>query len=172
MGEYFEKVISELRDWVKSIEIKTKLSDDEIQRLIKLSSNYILTDLQGLLKGNSVADENFLITPENFAEFTALIYEGRISSKIAKQVLSEMFRTGADPSHIIQEKNLEQITDSGEIEKAVKAVIHQNQKAVEDLKKGKKGALQFLIGQVMKETKGRANPQIITDLLKKLTESF
>jgi aspartyl-tRNA(Asn)/glutamyl-tRNA(Gln) amidotransferase subunit B len=168
LGEYFEKVISELRNWVKAIEFKTELSDKEVPRLIKIASNYILTDLQGLLRGASVADEKFLITPENFAEFVALIYEGKISSKIAKQVLAEMFKAGADPSHIIEEKGLEQITDRAEIEKVVRDIISQNQKAIEDFKKGKGGALQFLIGQVMKQTKGKANPQIVTNLLKKL----
>jgi len=172
LGEYFEKVISELRNWVKALEFKTKLSDKEVQRLIQLASNYILTDLQGLLRGALVADEKFLITPENFAEFAALIYEGKISSKIAKMVLAEMFKTGADPSHIIEEKGLEQITDTSEIEKIVKEVISKNQKAIKDFEKGKEGALQFLIGQVMAQSKGKANPQTVQDILKKeLTKS-
>ena len=168
LGEYFEKVISELRDWLKSVDLENKLSEKEIQRLIQLSANYILTDLQGILKGSSVADKSFLITPENFAEFIVLIHEGKISSKIAKMVLSEMLKTGIDPSHIIEEKGLEQITDTAEIEKIVQNIISQNQKAVEDFKNGKEGILQFLIGQVMKESKGRANPQIITDIFKKI----
>jgi len=167
-GEYFEKVGSELMAWVKEIELKRKLSLEEKNKLIKLASNYLITDLQGLLKGASVAGEDFLITPENFAEFTALIYEGKISSKIGKMVLEEMFKTGADPSHIIEEKKLVQIIDEVEIEKIIKTVLSKNQKAVDDFKKGKEGALQFLVGQVMKESRGKANPQIVTNLLKKL----
>ncbi len=170
LGEYFEKAISELRNWVKEIEFKTKLSDKEIQKLIQLSVNYLITDLQGLLRGASVIGDDFLITPENFAEFISLIYEEKISSKIAKQVLLEMFKSGADPSQIIEEKELSLITDKSEIEKIIQIVFKKNQKAIQDFKKGKTNALQFLIGQIMQETKGRANPQMVKDILeKKLT---
>ena len=139
----------------------------EKNKLKKLAANYLITDLQGLLKGASVSGKDFLITPENFAEFATLIYEGKISSKVAKQVLAEMFRSGGDPSQIIAEKGLEQITDESEIEKVVKNIIASNQKAVEDFKKGKETAFQFLVGQVIKESRGKANPQIVANLLKK-----
>ena len=126
------------------------------------------TDLQGLLKRASVASKDFLITSENFAEFITLIYEEKISSKIAKQILPEMFATGVDPSHIIEEKGLVLMTDEKEIEKIAQRVISRNQKAVEDLKKGKETAIQFLIGEVIRETKGKANPQTVKDILSKL----
>lgn len=179
LGAYFEKVISELRDWIKSIELKTQLSDREIKRLVKIAANYILTDLQRLLKKASTCppkflkktwegkSEKLLITPENFAELIALIYEGKISSKIAKLVLSEMFETGADPSHIIKEKKLSLITDESEIKKIIKNVLNKNQTVINDFKAGKRNALQFLVGQVMQETRGRANPQTVKDLLEK-----
>ena len=159
LGEYFEKVISEL---------PPKIPKNQLPRLIKLATNYLITDLQGLLKGASVTGEDFLITPENFAQFINLIEEGKISSKIAKMVLSEMFATGADPSHIIEEKGLVQITDKAEIEKIVKEVISKNQKAVEDFKKGKVASFQYLIGQIMAQTKGKANPQIVKEILNKI----
>ncbi|MFQ6050023.1 MAG: Asp-tRNA(Asn)/Glu-tRNA(Gln) amidotransferase subunit GatB [Candidatus Paceibacterales bacterium] len=167
LGEYFEKVMSELRNWVKEEEIKGKITRNEFLRLTKICSNYIITDLQGLLKGAQVVGEDFLITPEDFAEFITLIYEGKISSKIAKMLLEEMFKTGADPSHIIEEKGLILITDEAEIKKIIKEVISKNQKAVSDFKKGKENALQFLIGQVMAQTKGKANPEIVSKILKK-----
>jgi len=172
-GEYFEKVVSEFGP---------RLSQEKLLGLIKLATNYLITDLQGLLKGASVTrakrrvkmnersstvGEDFLITPENFAEFITLIYTGAISSKIAKQVLGEMFSTGADPSHIIEEKGLSQITDEAEIGKIIKEVISKNPKAVQDFKKGKETAIQFLIGQIMAQTKGKANPQIVKDILNK-----
>jgi len=159
LGEYFEKVVSEL---------PPSLSKKDLSRLIKLSSNYLITDLRGLLKGQSVKDKDFLITPENFAEFINLIHDGKISSKIAKQVLLEMFQTGADPSNVIEEKGLVQITDKAQIEEAVKEVISQNKKALEDYKAGKGTAVQYLIGQIMARTKGRANPQMAESLLKEL----
>lgn len=161
LGEYFEKVISELKSWVKT-------GEKEDKNLVKIASNYIITDLQGLLKGSSVIGEDFLITPENFAEFISLIYKGDLSSKMAKQVLGEMFETGADPSHIIKDKGLSQLTDDLEIEKIVKDLISKNPKVVEDYKKGKENALQFLVGQVMSATKGRANPEKVNRLLKSL----
>ncbi len=166
LGEYFEQVISELKNWIKAIE--RDISEKENKDLIKLASNYILTDLQGLLKGGSLEDDDFLITPENFAEFVTLIYEGKISSKIAKKVLKEMFSAGKDPSHIIKEGELSQIEDMQEIEKIVKDVISKNEKAAEDYKKGKENALQFLTGQVMAATKGRAKPETVIEILKKL----
>ncbi len=159
LGEYFEKAVSEL---------PPNLAKENLFKLIKLASNYIITDLQGLLKGTSIASSNFRITPENFAEFITLIYSGQISSKIAKQVLGEMFKTGADPSHIIEEKGLIQITDQSEIEKIIKEVISKNPKAVADFKSGKANAFQYLIGQLMAATKGKANPETASKLLTKL----
>jgi len=116
----------------------------------------------------SISELENKVTPENFAELITLIYKGEISSKIAKQVLKEMFETKADPSHIIKEKRLSQIVDTGEIEKIIKQVISKNPKAVEDYKKGKQNALQFLAGQVMAATRGRAKPDTVQQLLKKM----
>ena len=157
LGDYFEKVISELGP---------NLPKDNLLKLIKLSSNYLITDLQGLLKGESVTSEKFLITPENFAEFVVLINKGEISSKIAKMVLLEMFNSGADPSDIIEKRGLVQISDASEIEKIIKDVLAKNGKAVEDYKSGKENAFQFLVGQIMAKTKGKANPQIVRESLR------
>ncbi len=156
-GEYFEKVVSEL---------DPNLPKEKLLRQIKLATNYLTTDLLGLLKGASIKGEDFLITPENFAEFIVLIEEGKISSKIAKIVLEEMFKTGADPSHIIEERKLIQITDEEKIKEIVEEVLRENPKAIQDFKKGKENALQFLIGQVIRKSHGRVNPQIARDLIK------
>jgi aspartyl-tRNA(Asn)/glutamyl-tRNA(Gln) amidotransferase subunit B len=161
LGDYFEKVISELEPRLKH----EKLSD-----LIKLVSNYLISDLQGLLGEKSVSDKNFLITPENFAEFIGMIYDGKISSKIAKIILAEMFKTGADPSNIIEEKDLSLISNEAEIEKIARDVISKNPKAISDFKQKKENALQFLIGQVMKETRGKASPQLAKEVLIKIID--
>jgi aspartyl-tRNA(Asn)/glutamyl-tRNA(Gln) amidotransferase subunit B len=161
-GEYFEKVISEL---------EPRLAKERLAKLVKLTTNYLITDLEGLLKGASIVGEDFLITPENFAEFITLIDEGKISSKIAKIVLKEMFETGADPSYIIEEKGLSLITDEKEIERIVQKIISENKKAAQDFNKGKENALQFLIGQVMAKTKGKANPEIVKNLLTRMLKS-
>jgi len=156
LGEFFEKVISEL---------PPNLPKESLSRQIKLAVNYMITDLQGLLGGGSVNNENFKITPDNFAEFITLIYEGKISSKIAKQVLGEMFKIGADPLHIIKEKDLSQITDESDIEKIIKEIISKNPKVVQDFKSGKANAFQYLIGQIMAASRGKANPQIVSQIL-------
>jgi len=159
LGEYFEKVISEF---------EPGLAKKKILDLIKLSSNYLITDLQGLLEGGSVSGSKFLITPENFAEFIKLVYDGNISSKIAKMVLEEMFKTGGDPSDIIRDKGLTQISDESEIEKVIKEVLFKNPKVVEDYKRGKETVAQYLVGQIMTQTKGKADPQIANKLLKRI----
>jgi aspartyl-tRNA(Asn)/glutamyl-tRNA(Gln) amidotransferase subunit B len=159
LGEYFEKVVSEFG---------SNLPKKKLYNLIKTATNYLITDLQGQLKGVSVTDKRFLIMPENFSEFCTLIVEGVTSSTIAKTVLKEMVRTGADPSHIIEEKDLSQITDEAEIEKIIKEVISKNPKVVEDYKKGKENAFQFLIGQVMAKTKGKANPELTNKVLREI----
>ncbi len=151
LGEYFEKVMSELGD----------------RKLARLASNYMISDLLGLLQKASVAGENFRIVPEDFAKFVKLIERGEISSKIAKAVLTEMFSTGKDPSQVIEEKGLTQIKDETQIENIIKEVISENQKAVNDFKKGKETALQFLIGQVMQRSRGRANPGMVQKSLRK-----
>jgi len=159
LSEFFEKVISEL---------PPRLPRKDLEKLIKLSSNYLITDLRALLKGASVSSEDFLITPENFAEFITMIFEGKISSKAAKEILKEMFATGVDPSHIVEEKGLAQIIDEKEIEKVVRKVISENPKPVSDFKSGKEQALQFLIGKVMAASQGKASPEIVSKIFKKL----
>jgi len=166
LSHYYEAAASELINWVKEMEVKSKITKQEFFKLTKLLSNYLTSDLQGLLKENFILDKNFKITPENFAEFITLIYRGQISSKIAKQILKEMFLTGADPHHLIEKKGLSQITNKEKIRDVIQNIISQNSKAVEDFKKGKENALQFLIGKVMAETKGRANPQLVAELLR------
>ncbi len=168
LGEYFEKVISELRNWVKEKKFEEEIGEEEFKKIIKLASNYISTPLQALLKGKSFEEEKFSITPENFAEFISMIYLGEISSKIAKTLLREMSKKGGDPSQIIKDKELKLMSDKKEIEKVAREVISKNKKAVDDYKKGKVSALQFLVGQVMAQTGGKAHPDIVNKILKKL----
>jgi aspartyl-tRNA(Asn)/glutamyl-tRNA(Gln) amidotransferase subunit B len=163
LANYFEQVVSELRSW-----LKTKgIDGDILDKLTKLTANYILTELQRLLYVNKTLFSECKITPENFAEFITIIQEGKISSSGAQTMLEEMFATGGDPSNILDEKGLAQVSDESEIEKIVDEIIKNNQKSVEDYKSGKEVALKFLIGQTMKESKGKANPQIAGEILKK-----
>ncbi|MCK4525306.1 MAG: Asp-tRNA(Asn)/Glu-tRNA(Gln) amidotransferase subunit GatB, partial [Candidatus Andersenbacteria bacterium] len=163
LANYFEEIISELSDWIKA----KGIDGDRLNKLSKLTANYILTELQRLLYVNNALISECKITAENFAEFIILIDEGRISSSGAQTMLAEMFLTGSDPSNILDEKGLGQVSDESEIEKIVNEVIKNNPKSVEDYKNGKEVALKFLVGQTMKESGGKANPQIVGEILKK-----
>jgi aspartyl-tRNA(Asn)/glutamyl-tRNA(Gln) amidotransferase subunit B len=166
LDDYLEKAASESSCWAKD-----KSCNRDNKEIIKLCANYLTTDLQYLLKNVSEPIKiEERITPENFGEFICLISQDKISSKIAKIVLEEMFNTGKDPSHIIKEKELNQIEDEGEIKKIIEEVLKENQKPVEDYKKGKENSFTFLVGQIMAKSKGKANPQIVTKLLKKELE--
>ena len=161
LGEYFEKVVSELAEWAKAKEIGD-------MKIAQTAANYLVSDLMGLFEGVGFSALNCPITAENFAEFISIVHKGEISSKIAKSLLLEMFKTGDDPSRIIEEKGLSQMTDVSEIEKAVKEIIGQNPKAVADFKAGKQNVLQFLVGAAMAKTKGLAEPNTLRELFKKL----
>ncbi len=163
LANYFEEIISELKHWIKD----KGIDGDKLNKLTKLTANYILTELQRLLYKNGNLVSECKITAENFAEFITLIDEGKISSSGAQEMLAEMFTTGGDPSNILNEKGLGQISDESEIEKIIDEVIKNNPQSVEDYKSGKEVALKFLVGQTMKESKGKANPQIARDMLEK-----
>jgi len=158
LGDFFEEVVSELKAWLEAGKIKT-----DLDKLIKLSSNYILTEFPKY----AASSEDVKFTAENFAELIYLTFIGEISSSGAQEVLKEMFMTGKDPSQIIESKSLKQMSDEDALDEAVETVIKNNPQAIGDYKKGKDTALQFLIGQVMRGTKGKANPEIASKILKK-----
>jgi aspartyl-tRNA(Asn)/glutamyl-tRNA(Gln) amidotransferase subunit B len=162
LAEFFEQVVSEVREKIDSHEI---VSPEE--KAVKLATNYVITEVRKHLAENDHSVRDLKFTPENYAEFVGLVADGKINSSAAQTVLLEMYRTGADPSHITQEKNLGQMEDSGEVEKIIDKVLSENAKSVEDFKAGKQNALQFLVGQVMSATKGKANPKMTIELLKK-----
>jgi aspartyl-tRNA(Asn)/glutamyl-tRNA(Gln) amidotransferase subunit B len=159
----FEEIMSELCAWVEAKDI----DGSAMEKLTKLTVNYILTELQKLMYSGGIAINDVKITSENFAEFITLIHEGKVSSSGAQALLKEMFESGGDPSNILDAKGLAQMSDESEIEKVVDGVVANNQKSIDDYNSGKGNALQFLIGQVMKESRGQANPQIAEEILKK-----
>ncbi|HEY4495223.1 MAG TPA: Asp-tRNA(Asn)/Glu-tRNA(Gln) amidotransferase subunit GatB [Candidatus Paceibacterota bacterium] len=179
LANYFENVVSEFMNWDKDGLDKDSLLSPELdasphfiekerQEIINLSANYLLSDFLGLLNEASAEVDDTKINAENFAEWVCLIHRNIITSRAAKEVLKEMWATGKDPSQVIREKDLVRVEDLGEIEKVAEKIIKESQAAVLDYKKGKIASLQFLIGQVMKETRGRANPETVSDILKKL----
>ena len=179
LANYFENVVSEFMNWDKEgldkdsllaqgLDSKPHILEKEKQLLINLAANYILSDLLGFLNEASAKINDIRIDAENFAEWCGLLHRNIINSRAGKDVLKEMWATGKDPSQVIREKDLVQVEDLGEIERVAEKIISENKTAVLDYKKGKSASLQFLVGQMMKETRGRANPETVSDILKKL----
>jgi len=131
----------------------------------KTVSNWILGEISKVLNEESLSIKELNITPKQLAELIKEIEKGTISNTAAKKVFDEILETGKEVSDIIKEKGLAQVNDEGEIKKIVEEVLSQNQKSIDDYKNGKTNALGFLVGQVMKASKGKANPQIINKLI-------
>jgi len=157
LAEFFEKAISEFL---------ADKGQDKRDEKIQLVFNYLTSDLQGLMNSESITVKNLKITAENFADFVSMIFSGEISSRIAKDLLKEMFVSGLDPRQIIKDKEMSQISGEEELRKIIEQVVLENPKAVSDYKKKGEAALQYLIGQAMKKLKGRGNPQVLKELFK------
>ena len=177
LGDYYEEVASELDAAAKDYHKKYTLPGDNptephmLTKLHTLASNYIITEFPGLLNmmpGEIDDIEGIKISPEAFAELMVLIFHKKLSSTGAKMVLKEMAQTGMHPEQIMKEKDLGQVSDASVLTDAVAKVITANSKAVEDYKKGKVEVIKFLVGMVMRETKGKANPQVVDEILKSM----
>ncbi|MGW8184672.1 MAG: Asp-tRNA(Asn)/Glu-tRNA(Gln) amidotransferase subunit GatB [Candidatus Moraniibacteriota bacterium] len=161
LANYFEQTISELEEKMTSGEIKASR-----EKLFKLAVNYLNTEIRKHLVECQEKICDIKIKPENYAELIGIVADGKINSSAAQIVLEEMYKNGTDPSQIIEDKNLSQMDNSAELEQAVDKILAENQASVDDYKGGKENAFKFLMGQIMKETKGKANPQIVTEMLK------
>lgn len=131
----------------------------------KAVSNWIMGDLLGYLNANNLELADVNITGKGLGEMIGLMEKGTISSKIAKTVFKSMLETGKDPQTIVEEQGLVQISDEGAIKAVVDQIVSNNPQSVADFKAGKEKAVGFLVGQVMKETKGKANPGLVNKLI-------
>jgi aspartyl-tRNA(Asn)/glutamyl-tRNA(Gln) amidotransferase subunit B len=147
MAEYFEEVADVSRD-------------------PKTAANWVMGELAGLLKGAGKEINESPVPAKHLGELVALISNGQLTGKLAKEVLPRMFETGEAPSVIMEREGLKPITDTGALEKIVDDVIAANPKQVEQFRGGKATVMGFLVGQVMKASRGQANPAIATELLK------
>lgn len=138
----------------------------------KKISNWIMVELLAKVNAEGIELADVKIRPEQMATLLKLIDAGEISGKIAKKVFGEMFATGKDAEVIIKEQGLVQISDEGALKEMVAAVVEANPKSVEDYKAGKKKAMGFLVGQIMKASKGQANPAVINQLLTEKLDSM
>jgi aspartyl-tRNA(Asn)/glutamyl-tRNA(Gln) amidotransferase subunit B len=137
----------------------------DLPKKAKTVSNWLLGDFSRMLNSTNTGIEDTKVTPKHLAELLELADKGKLSGPTAKAVFEEMFLNGKKAGDIVAEKGLSQISSSEEIEKIVAEVIAGNSQAVSDYESGKQQALAFLIGQVMKATKGRANPGTAKEIL-------
>ncbi|MBT3413182.1 MAG: hypothetical protein HN424_03885, partial [Candidatus Jacksonbacteria bacterium] len=168
-ADFTEQTITELRSWLLALE-ETEGSAEEIwekhgDKLAQLTGNWLINNLAKLLNESNTKLKDTKITPENFAELLALVFEKKVNSTAAQTILDELFKTGNDPASIVQEQGLEQVSDIGELDSIIKKAIDANTDVVKDYKSGKENAVMFLVGAVMKESKGKANPQVVKEML-------
>jgi aspartyl-tRNA(Asn)/glutamyl-tRNA(Gln) amidotransferase subunit B len=132
----------------------------------KTVSNWMMGDLLRELKRDEREIDECPVSPQHLAQMLTMVKETTISGKIAKDVFEEMYRTGERPDKIVNDKGWTQILDAGEIERAIERAIEANPKQLEDYRKGKEKLFGFFVGEIMKETKGKANPKLVNELLK------
>lgn len=158
LGDYFEESASEIANWWKDTGNKKIPAD-----LYQLLANYIVTEI----KKCWIKNQETLCTPENLAELIVMLKENKVNSSAAQTILAKMLKKGGDPSQIAQDLDLVQISDTETLKEAINKVLKNNPGPLAELKAGKVKTLQFLIGQVMKETRGKANPQIVAEIIRK-----
>ncbi|HHT9117877.1 MAG TPA: Asp-tRNA(Asn)/Glu-tRNA(Gln) amidotransferase subunit GatB [Candidatus Hypogeohydataceae bacterium YC38] len=152
VADYFERCVA-LRTWPKVL------------------SNWVTNDVLRELKERRLEIRQFAVAPEMLVELVEMVDKGVINVPIAREVFVEMVNTGKGASEIVEARGLLQISDKEELERIVAKVLEENPSAVSDYHKGKKSAFSFLIGQIMRKTKGKANPKIINELLKEMVEA-
>jgi aspartyl-tRNA(Asn)/glutamyl-tRNA(Gln) amidotransferase subunit B len=164
LSRFTEETMSELREWLGTAGVKSDW-DASKAKFAKLTSGWLLSKFLGILAETGKEPKDAKVTPENFAEFLTLLYLEKINSTAAQEVLRAMIDTGMDPTTIVGERGLEQVSDLSDLELAADNVIAANPKVVADYKGGKANAIMFLVGQVMKETRGKAKPDLVRDIL-------
>ena len=161
LSAYDAGVITQAKDMADFFDAALSCGGDA-----KTLANWVMGDLTRLLNTNQCRVADSPVSAKQLAELLALIDKGTISGKIAKSVLEEMYSTSKDPSVIVKEKGLAQISDEGALLGIIDSVISANPQSVEDYRAGKDRAIGFLVGQIMKATKGQANPGLVNQLLK------
>ena len=170
LREYDAQVLSLTRETGDYFERAVKVSGSapaaDVSEAGRATANWVVGDLMGLLKtaGKDITDSP--VSAEHLGELVALINKGELSGKLAKEILPKMFATGDAPSAIMEREGLKQISDAGALEKIVDEVLAANPKQVEQYKSGKTAVMGFLVGQVMKASRGQANPGAVNETLK------
>ncbi len=160
LSEYDSNVLTGQVDIAEYFEKCAKLYNNP-----KTAANWVMGDIMAWLNEKNVSIMEMKMTAGSLADLLKMIDNGTLSGKMAKDVLSEAMETGKAPQDIVKDKGLSQISDEAQIEEVVKRVIALEAKTVIDYKAGKKAALAFLVGRVMKDTKGKANPSVVNAIL-------
>ena len=161
LNEYDTDVLTATREIGTYYEKAVAASGDA-----KITANWVMGDLMGLLKAESREITASPVSAEDLGDLIRRIVSGELSGKLAKEIFPKMYTEGLAPSVIIERDGLKQISDTGAIEKIIDEVLAANPKQVEQYKGGKTTVIGFLVGQIMKATKGQANPGVVNDLLK------
>ncbi len=166
-----------LKPYDADVILQTKEASDFFDKAMEagadpqMTANWMNTQVNGYLNEHHVELKDIKLTPENLAKMVTLIKDGVISSKIAKKVFAETVANGTDPKKFVEENGMAQLSDLSVLEPMVKEIVDNNPQSVEDFKNGKDRAIGFLVGQIMKQTHGKANPKIINQLLNKELQS-
>ena len=164
---YDAEVLTSSRDLADYYEEILKVTND-----YKSASNWVMTDVLKVVNNERISIRKFPVPAENLGKLIRLITEKTISGKIAKEIFQEMLRTNRDPYEIVKEKGLIQINDTGEIESVIDKILAANPRQIEEFLGGKDKVIGFFVGQIMKEMKGKANPQVVNETLKNKLDSF
>lgn len=162
LGNFFEMASSELDGWLSSVD--SDLPDTK-SKALKLLANWLINKFPPLLTEKGSSLETTCVTPENFAELICCLITQEVNSTVGQQLLAEMITSNQSPKQLIKEKNLGQVSNMEELNSLCDLIITQNTDAVQNYKNGKIASLMFLVGQVMKELKGRGNPEKLKSLL-------
>jgi aspartyl-tRNA(Asn)/glutamyl-tRNA(Gln) amidotransferase subunit B len=167
LANFTEQVFSELHAWINSLpDFDEATTEAEKKKLGKVTAGWLLSKLGGILSERSIDIRIMKITPENFAEFITLIATKKLNNNTGLQVLNAMLDDGSDPSHIMEDKQLGQMEDTGVLAEIIDNVIDSHPSEVERFKAGEEKLMAFFIGMVMKESEGTADPGISKNMLK------
>ena len=171
LANYTEQVISELKDWLHSLEgidgTEEEIWDKHRKKLLKLVTGWLVNKFLPILEEKKTPLSKTKVSAENFAEFLTLVFQNKVNSAAAQIILKEMITSGADPSHVMDDKDLSQMSNENDLLSIVKKVIADNQSLVAEYKAGKEAVAKFFLGTVMKETKGKADPKKTEELITK-----
>lgn len=165
IADFTENVITELRSWIDASGDKW---ERQKKKLANTAANWLASELFKHLKAKNQHISDIKITPENFAELIALVYQNKINSSAGQKILEMMYNKGGDPTDIMKDLDLEQNDNEKELSTIIETILKDNESQATEYKNGKENLLQFFVGKTMAATKGKANPKLVIEIIKKL----